>query len=99
MSANKAQFNLPMIAGIALALGLALWAGVILLEAWVNTRVAQEQEIKIVAPPMVELDAYKAEQQALLSEYRWTDQEAGVVQLPIERAMELVVQESGGGQR
>jgi hypothetical protein len=29
--------------------------------------------------------------------YGWVDQKAGVVQLPIERAMELVVQEHGGG--
>jgi hypothetical protein len=29
--------------------------------------------------------------------YGWVDQKAGVVQLPIARAMELVVQENGGG--
>jgi hypothetical protein len=29
--------------------------------------------------------------------YGWVDQKAGVVQLPIDRAMELVVQEHGGG--
>jgi len=29
--------------------------------------------------------------------YGWVDQKAGVVQLPIERAMELVVREEGGG--
>jgi hypothetical protein len=28
--------------------------------------------------------------------YAWVDQKAGVVQLPVERAMELVVQEQGG---
>jgi hypothetical protein len=28
--------------------------------------------------------------------YGWVDQKAGVVQLPIERAMELIVQENGG---
>jgi hypothetical protein len=30
------------------------------------------------------------------SAYGWVDQKAGVVQLPISRAMELVVQEHGG---
>jgi hypothetical protein len=29
--------------------------------------------------------------------YAWVDQKAGVVQLPIARAMELVVKENGGG--
>jgi hypothetical protein len=31
------------------------------------------------------------------TEYGWVDQNAGVVQLPIERAMELIAQENGGG--
>ena len=31
-----------------------------------------------------------------LEAYRWIDRETGVVQLPIERAMQLVVEERGG---
>jgi hypothetical protein len=30
------------------------------------------------------------------STYGWVDEKAGVVRLPISRAMELVVQENGG---
>ena len=36
----------------------------------------------------------KQAEQAL--SYGWVDQKAGVVQLPIERAMELVIKENGG---
>jgi hypothetical protein len=37
-----------------------------------------------------------AEQRELLGAYRWVDRERGVVSIPIERAMELVVRESAG---
>ena len=103
MKTKATPMSLPMILGIALGIGLMVWSGVIVLEAWFNTRMQQEHESKVIVPPMVELQAYKAEQSSLLETYRWLDREAGVVQLPVERAMQLVVQEhsvqehSGGG--
>jgi hypothetical protein len=42
---------------------------------------------------LAELRKKQAEQGA---SYGWVDRKAGIVQLPIERAMELVVQENGG---
>ena len=99
MNASRTGFNLPHIFGIAVAVGLVLLAGVIVLEAWVQTRLAQEHESKRVAPAVEEVEAYEAEQHALMHEYRWADKEAGIVVLPIQRAMELVVQENGGGRR
>jgi hypothetical protein len=42
---------------------------------------------------LAELRKKQAEQAA---SYGWVDQKAKVVQLPIERAMELIVQENGG---
>ncbi|HZZ18566.1 MAG TPA: hypothetical protein VFE25_04315 [Opitutaceae bacterium] len=42
---------------------------------------------------MLELRQKQADQGAA---YGWVDQKSGVVQLPIARAMELVVQENGG---
>ena len=38
----------------------------------------------------------RAKQSKQAASYGWVDQKAGIVQLPIERAMELVVQENGG---
>ena len=61
-----------------------------------NHRTAEERRKQINVAP-AELMQYRAEQEALLHGYRWVDEEAGVVQIPIERAMELVVAESGGG--
>jgi hypothetical protein len=42
---------------------------------------------------MLDLKKNQAEQGA---KYAWVDQKKGVVQLPIERAMQLVIQENGG---
>jgi hypothetical protein len=42
---------------------------------------------------LADLRKKQAEQAA---SYGWVDKKAGVVQLPIERAMELIVQENGG---
>jgi len=40
------------------------------------------------------LQALRAKQDAQLHAYGWVDQKNGIVQLPIDRAMELVVQQS-----
>jgi hypothetical protein len=43
------------------------------------------------------LDKLRMSQAAQASSYGWVDQKAGIVQLPIDRAMELVAQEHGIG--
>ena len=45
------------------------------------------------AYPPVELGAYLADERSRLSSYAWIDREAGVVRIPIERAMALVASE------
>jgi hypothetical protein len=49
----------------------------------------------VVTAPAEELQRVRAEQLAGLSSYRWVDEKAGVVAIPIERAMELVAREYG----
>lgn len=39
------------------------------------------------------MEAQLKEENALLSEYRWVDKEQGIVQIPIDRAMELLVEQ------
>lgn len=59
------------------------------------TRVANEQfETKVVSRTPEEKTAIFAEQRQILSGYRWIDREQGVVGIPVERAMALVVAES-----
>jgi hypothetical protein len=42
------------------------------------------------------LDKLRTSQAAQASSYGWVDKQAGIVQLPIDRAMELVIAEHGG---
>jgi hypothetical protein len=52
-----------------------------------------EFERKVVERLPAELTEMKEEQLAQLSRYRWVDREAGIAAVPIERAMELVMEE------
>lgn len=43
--------------------------------------------------PPEDLTKYRQQEAEVLSGYRWVDQKAGIVAIPIERAMELLVQQ------
>lgn len=47
---------------------------------------------RLQANPRAELEAYQAAQRELLSTYGWIDPEQELVHIPIERAMQLVVE-------
>ncbi len=83
-----------VVAGAAL-----LWAATLFLEGFGFAAVdAREREVNQAGvDPVVE--SYRAEQSELLDRAEWIDRENGVVKLPIERAMELVVEEQGGASR
>jgi hypothetical protein len=49
-------------------------------------------EPRLEADPDRVLRDYQHEQQAALDSYRWIDRSNGVVQIPIERAMQLLVE-------
>jgi len=48
--------------------------------------------------PQEDLRSYRRAKAAALEGYRWIDRDAGVVQIPIERAMELVAAERAAPQ-
>jgi hypothetical protein len=59
-------------------------------------------EPRLQASPALDLRELQAREHERLSTYGWVDRQAGVVHLPIERAMELVAEEGlpvrqGGG--
>jgi len=70
---------------------------VLVLQAYFYGAESREAERKTVAPAFEELVAQRADQQEQLNSYRWIDEKAGIVGLPIERAMELVVAREGAG--
>jgi hypothetical protein len=74
------------------------------LEALYNRTVDDENLRKVVDRAPAELTRVRAEQQERLSGYRWIDRQHGVVAIPIDRAIDLVVAEQGtapgaGGRR
>jgi hypothetical protein len=62
---------------------------------------SEEFEVKVVDQPFDAVRDLRSQQLGKLEEYRWIDRGAGTVTIPIERAMELVVDErapvAGGG--
>jgi len=44
--------------------------------------------------PTLDLAALRAQKHAILNEYRWIDRDKGIVRIPIERAMSLLVARS-----
>jgi hypothetical protein len=52
----------------------------------------QFPEPRLQVAPAVDLAAWRAREDAVLNSYGWIDQKAGVVRIPIDRAMDLIVQ-------
>ena len=42
--------------------------------------------------PLQDLDALRAQEEAILNGYGWVDRKAGVVRIPVQRALELLAQ-------
>jgi hypothetical protein len=53
----------------------------------------QPPEPRLQAAPSLDLERFRAREAERLSTYGWVDRQAGVVHIPIERAMELVSKE------
>ncbi|MFL6514585.1 MAG: hypothetical protein ACJ8M1_06125 [Chthoniobacterales bacterium] len=49
-------------------------------------------EPRLQANPVEDLDQFRAAEEEKLSSYGWVDQQHGIARIPIERAMDLIVQ-------
>jgi len=84
----------PSLTALVGVLGaLVLFALVILLQAFFYWAEKGEVARKNAAQAPAELARLRATQQEILGSYRWVDQAKGVVAIPIERAMTLIVEE------
>lgn len=67
-------------------------------DSWAGARPAVNPEARLKGVPVlqlapeVDLQAFRAREDAELSSYGWIDQTTGVVRIPIDRAMELIAQ-------
>ena len=77
---------------VSLTLFVAVFVG--LTVVYYNSSVATVKAKKLETTTGYDNDyaPYRAQQDAYLNEYAWVDAEAGTVRIPVERAMELVVQ-------
>jgi hypothetical protein len=93
-TATKDDLNTPLIVVIGVLFAILTFVLIVLLQAWFYQQQVKENLAKVVAPDPQELTAVMAQQQAELHSYRLIDGEQGIVAIPIERAMELIVQEA-----
>ncbi|HMB67816.1 MAG TPA: hypothetical protein VKU85_00845 [bacterium] len=67
---------------------------ILALQAYFTRVNTQQLETKVISRTPEEKAEVFAEQHRELSEYRWVDREQGVVGIPVEQAMKIVVAEN-----
>jgi len=87
--------NAPLTALVGIVFAIGLFVVVVLLQAFFYRAEQEENVRKVVAVAPQELLQLRAQQQELLHSYKVVDQQKGVVAIPIDLAMKLVVQEAG----
>ena len=87
--------NTPLTALVGVVFAIVLFALVVSLQALFYRQEADENARKVVAVAPEELSRLRAQQLETLHAYRYVDSRAGVVAIPIDRAMELVVRDGG----
>lgn len=99
MAAAKEDLHLPLIFTIGALFVILLFVMILLLQAYFYQAARQEYQAKVVAPRNEALAADLTAQQEELNRYRWIDQEQGIVGIPVERAVELIIQDGLSAER
>jgi type II secretory pathway pseudopilin PulG len=87
--------NTPLTALVGIVFAILLFVVVVLLQAYFYRAEQQENERKVVAVAPEQLSQLRTQQQELLHSYKLLDPVKGVVAIPIDVAMKLVVSEGG----
>ncbi len=102
MSGHKAAYDdldTTMIAYVG-AVGTIITFFTVFAVAALDMSFEKKQNVeKVIEVPEVNSDSILASQAAALTEYRWIDQDKKIVAVPIDRAMEIVVQEEQDKQK
>ncbi|MGD1276989.1 MAG: hypothetical protein ABR964_07185 [Tepidisphaeraceae bacterium] len=91
----KQEVNVPLVLTIGIVSGVLLVVMIIGTEAWYRSEEQSEIAAKAREYPYQPLIDLKASGSKRISEYRWVDRNNGVVAIPIERAMQIMVQTQG----
>jgi hypothetical protein len=88
--------NVPVSVVVGLVGAILLFVAIVALQALFSSMQQAELQRKVYSQPNEALRQLRSEQLGTLGSYGFIDQAHGVVRIPIERAMELVVAERGG---
>jgi hypothetical protein len=93
MASAKDELDTPLIVVIGILFAILTFVIIVVLQSWFYKVQADENYKKVVAPRTEAFSSQIAEQRADLHSYGWVDQKQGIVRIPVERAIELLVQE------
>lgn len=78
---------------VVAVLAVVLIGTIFALQGYFGRVTREENQLKVVDRPWIELEQVRAKQQALIEHYEWVDRKEGIVAIPVERAMDLVAAE------
>jgi hypothetical protein len=87
--------NTPLTALVGVVFAILLFVLVVVLQAFFYRSEQQEDLRKVVAVAPEQLSQLRAQQEELLHSYKLVDPQKGVVAIPIDLAMKLVVSDGG----
>ncbi len=87
------DLNSLKIAWVGFLGALVTFVVILAMQVLYHSAVVQETEQKVVQAPTTQSDTMLAEQAVKLTRYEWIDREQQRVMIPIDRAMEAVVNE------
>ena len=93
--AFKQGINIPMLVTTALVSILVLVVLIAGTEAWFNASMQQETDVKETMDNPSEFAVARAKQAQSLERVGWTDSSQKAVTIPIEQAMQIMVQSKG----
>ena len=86
--------DVPASAVVGVVSAILLFVVVVALQALFFRMQEGERSRKVYEQPYEALQKLDADQLGTLTSYGWVDQQQGVTRIPIERAMQLIVDES-----
>lgn len=92
------DLNIPGIVVSGLLLVLLVVAAVMGLQGMYYGVTESQRQVKVVDQIPVSFKNLQYEQQTRMNSYEWVDKNNGIVNIPIEMAMELVVDDIGRGE-
>ncbi len=93
--AFKQEINIPLILTIGLVSGITLLVVIFGVQGWYESAAADEATFKASEAPLTEFQQQKLDQQKSLTTLAWTDKSKVAVTMPIDRAMEVMVETDG----